>query len=204
MAPNTSKVIGVLFRREDCAGIFRRLLATFVDGGLLVVFVVGWWAACRFTLMGIGGAVVGWLWFASVSLAAILYFAVLKRSDVGTLGYRLAGIRVVGLDGSPPGFWAMFLRFGVGSLWLFTGSLLLVLDLLWLGGDDQRQSLRDKLAGTLVVRRNAIPIAAGCQTVSLNFFIGWSLLFREVRPSSLPPPDRANVEALPIESPAIQ
>ena len=183
MASKTSEMgAGVLFRREDCAGIFRRLLATFVDGTLLVVFLVGWWLACRFTLVGVVGALPGWLWFGSSLGAAILYFVVLKRSDLGTAGYRLAGIRVVGLDGSPPGHWAMFHRFAVGGLWVFTGSLMFILDLLWIGGDDQRQTIRDKMAGTLVVRRNAHPVAEGRQTVRLYSFVGWSLFLREVKP----------------------
>lgn len=183
MTPNPSDpVAGVLFRREDCAGIFRRLLATFVDGTLLFLFLVGWWLACRFTLVGVAGAVPGWLWFGSSLSAALLYFVVLKRSDIGTVGYRLAGIRVIGLDGGPAGHWAMFHRFAVGGLWVFTGSLMFILDLVWLGGDDQRQTIRDKMAGTLVVRRNAIPIAQGRQTVRLYSFVGWSLFLREVKP----------------------
>jgi hypothetical protein len=65
-----------------------------------------------------------------------------------TPGKRMAGIRVVRLDGAPIGWWAAFERFGGYAASIFTG-LLGFFQILW---DRNRQALHDKITETVVVR----------------------------------------------------
>lgn len=71
-----------------------------------------------------------------------------------TLGKKLAGTRIVYLDGSPPGFLgAVLLRNFVPGLISgipFVGGLFAIVDVLWIFGDDTRR-LADLIAGTKVV-----------------------------------------------------
>jgi len=73
-------------------------------------------------------------------------FLVLGRGQ--TPGKRLAGIRVVQLDGKALGWWASFERFGGYGASIFTG-LLGFAQLLW---DRNRQAMHDKICETVVVR----------------------------------------------------
>lgn len=73
-------------------------------------------------------------------------FLVLGRGQ--TPGKRIAGIRVVQLDGKSLGWWASFERFGGYGASIFTG-LLGFAQLLW---DRNRQAMHDKICETVVVR----------------------------------------------------
>ena len=75
-------------------------------------------------------------------------------------GKRIAGIRAVRSDGSPCGLWFMALReiliklVIVGSMAQFTLGAAWLVDYLWMLWDrsGKRQTLHDKLLGTLVVQ----------------------------------------------------
>ena len=82
-----------------------------------------------------------------------VYFTFLKQSKLGSAGYRLSGIKVVGPDARPPSISALAIRFGFSALGPFSWFL----DLGWLAGDPHKQALRDKLAHTYVVSRGAQP-----------------------------------------------
>ena len=171
---------GVIFRREDCAGAGRRFLASFVDGFVLIGFSSVWRFVCWFVVLDRELSL--WLWLGSIAVAITAYLGVLKRSPFRTLGYRLAGIEIVGLDGTRPGLWPMFLRSTAGVLWALSGSIMFLVDLSWIGHDEQRQTLRDKLAGTVVIRSGATPVGSGTQSVRLHSFLGWTLYLREGKP----------------------
>src|ERR1700724_1668430 len=90
---------GRYFRREDYAGFWLRLGIDIID-----LFVVG--------VLNIALAIVLWLTFpegtnpigvflGSCVVVAFGYFVLLKRSKFSTVGYRIAGVRIVGLDGRP-------------------------------------------------------------------------------------------------------
>jgi uncharacterized RDD family membrane protein YckC len=51
---------------------------------------------------------------AMFAASLMLYFVVLKRSAYRTAGYRLFGVRIVGLDGNPPSYWALTVRLAFG------------------------------------------------------------------------------------------
>lgn len=161
---------GVYFRPNDYAGFWRRLLIDSVD--LVVIGVV-----CV-TLF-----VIVWMVFPSPSLilgtwaaACFSYFVLLKRSSAGTLGYRLCGVRIVGQDGETPGLSSLTLRLMFGVL----GPLNWLVDLIWLSGDTHRQALRDKLAGTYVVRKDARPAGTGKIVYRRYDILFYNFLFREV------------------------
>ena len=60
------------------------------------------------------------------------------------------------------------------------GPLNWMVDLLWLSGDPHRQALRDKLAGTYVVRKTAEPAGTGKIVRRYYEFFGYNFIFREV------------------------
>ena len=181
-APSRDLGEGVLFDRKDCASTWRRLAAFVIDGGIYAAFsmFMAVWSWFVF-----GDEVGAWIWLLTCFVGGLGYFVVLKRS-LPTLGFWIAGIRVRSLDGGLPGYWPMFLRFGIAGLWALTGSLMAIVDLLWISGDEQRQSLRDKIAGTVVVRRGATPVAQGRQTLRLCMFVGFAMYLREVKPVAAP------------------
>ena len=111
--------------------------------------------------------------FLSVS---VLYFVVLKATRFRTLGYRLCGADLVTLKGTRPSILVHAYRF----LFFVLGPLNIALDLLWLGGDTQRQALRDKFAKTYVIRRGATPTGSGPIAFVPYSFMGASFIFQEV------------------------
>ncbi len=61
------------------------------------------------------------------------------------------------------------------------GPIDLLLDLIWLCGDENRPTIRDKIAATYVIRSNAVPIGAGTIVRRNYFLLGWSFIFQEVK-----------------------
>jgi len=113
-------------------------------------------------------------------LFSYLYLAFIKRSDWGTVGYRLTGVRIVNLEGKRPSIWQMTFRF----LLLVFGPIHFLFDFFWLGGDEYRQTLRDKIVGTYVIKDDAVPLGTGEQLLVPYFLFGWSMVFREVKKPS--------------------
>ena len=97
----------------------------------------------EFHLGNIGGYVIWWL-------------IVLGRGQ--TPGKQLLGIRAIREDGQPATWGRMFLREFVyknivfGILSVLTAGIVWVLDYLWALWDRDRQTLHDKLSGTVVVQ----------------------------------------------------
>ena len=76
------------------------------------------------------------------------FFAMMRGQ---TPGKKLAGIRVIRLDGKPLGWWIAFERFG-GYAASFSVGLLGFFQILW---DRNRQGLHDKACETVVVRESS-------------------------------------------------
>ena len=142
---------GVVFQPGDHAGVVRRLIASAIDG--LVLFV-GWvvLVSLWISMAGVPG-ITPWTLGPAWMLTAFAYVVLLKRSRLRTLGYRLAGLRVVDLRGGCPGLLPMTIR---GGLYLLGVAPLDVLSL-FLGGRPRRK-LTDRVAGTWVVRAEARPV----------------------------------------------
>ena len=136
---------GVYFRREDYARFWVRVLVDVID---LMVFgtVCAALAVPVMMILPPTRSTVNLILLTCVAVA-LSYFVVLKSSKFRTLGYRLGRVKIVGLDGRPPGYPALMLRSMFGVL----GPLNWLLDLAWLSNDTNRQALRDKFASTYVV-----------------------------------------------------
>ena len=80
---------------------------------------------------------------------AAIYFSTLTAWWNGqTLGKRLLGLKVVGLDGKPLDLWGSFGRYGGYGAGLATG-LLGFLQIFW---DQNRQAIQDKISETVVIK----------------------------------------------------
>jgi len=56
------------------------------------------------------GVLTIWLWVLGAWLLPIIYFVICENKWGKTLGKKIMGLRVVTVEGRPPGFWAVFLR----------------------------------------------------------------------------------------------
>lgn len=117
----------------------------------------------------------------------IAYFVVLKRSRFRTLGYVLAGARIVNLTGAAPSYLALAARLAFAVL----GPFNFVVDLLWVSSDPRRQALRDKFAHTYVIRQNAVAIGTGRIVYRVYTVFGMTMFFAEVQDAneSTPSPE---------------
>jgi uncharacterized RDD family membrane protein YckC len=167
---------GVFYATGQYAGIARRLMIIVVDLAVLTVLSLLLLEAFAFPDPGREGEiprVLSWAWLGMV----YLYLVVLKRSPIGTPGYRALGVKVVDQGGQVPSLARMTFRF---LLWVF-GPINPLLDLFWVGGDSDRQTIRDKLAGTYVVRRHASPDGTGRVELVRYTLMGLTFMFPEVR-----------------------
>jgi len=172
--------IGVVFDFDDYAGVLRRIAVDLIDGTVAILISAALSGLCLMVWSeGSTGRRVGvflaWfgVWF--------LYFTVLKRSPLRTLGYRVGGVRIVNLKGERPGLIALTLRL----LFAVAGPFNILIDLLWIGNDDRRQALRDKFAATYVVKLTATPAWRGPIRYEYYSILGSNFIFAEVRPAEL-------------------
>ena len=112
---------------------------------------------------------------------AYLYLTILRGSQLRTLGYILTGVKIVNLKGATPSFFWINIRL---FFW-FLGPFVPLFDLIWCWGDENRQMLRDKLAGTYVVRRTALPVGSGPIGATTLFVFGLTFVYPEVSKSHL-------------------
>ena len=134
---------------------------------LLVVLTV-----MLFAVLAAGGLLLCW------AGAVYWYFVIVKHSRFHTVGYRLGRVRIVDAYGQTPSRRALSLRL----LFAVFGPINIILDILWIPTDPCKQSLRDKLAHTYVVKASAHP-AGPARVVYRNYYImGMSLVFQELEP----------------------
>lgn len=169
---------GVYYSHDDYPGLVRRFCVVVIDLGLLVL--TGVLIASGLTMFPSHhwrlAATIGLLFWL---LQCFLYLTVMKRSRFRTLGYRVCRVQLVSSSGSRPSMFAMTFRL---MIWLF-GPINLLFDLVWIGADEERQSLRDCYACTLMIRLGAKPIGKG--PIHLTRFCGAGLTLvypRVVRP----------------------
>lgn len=153
---------GVYYSAKDYAGFATRMVILAVDGAVLLLPLVVVLAIIIVLVVesAITPDAAGPLFFCYFVIwlqLAFLYLTVLEKSSWGTLGMILTRTRIVNLRGETPSFVRMVFRL---MLWGF-GPIHPLWDALWMTGDDYRQTLRDKLAGTYVVRKGAVPIGSG-------------------------------------------
>lgn len=160
---------GIFFNQDDYAGFTRRVIVMLIDSFVLILlsfatliamtFAETIWPDTDFTVASIFGSLV----------LAWIYLTVLKRSRFRTLGYRLADLRITTTTGVQPSLLTMTFRM---LMWGF-GPVNFLMDLVWIAADTERQTIRDCLAGTYVVRQNAHP--AGTAPMHLARYCGLGL-----------------------------
>ena len=176
-ALEANPALGVYFRREDYAGFWLRALVDVID--LLLVGVVCLALAWSLWRVLPPGAMAKHLVMASWAAAFFCYFVLLKHSKMGTVGYLIGRVRIIGIDGRPADLLPLTLLLSFAVLGPFNWFL----DLIWLSGDPHRQALRDKFAQTYVVRRNAQPAGEGKVVYRRYEVWFYNFLFREVEAS---------------------
>jgi uncharacterized RDD family membrane protein YckC len=172
----------VWFFPSDYVGVWRRLAVELVDSVVIVVGLVV--VTATVVLLDPGEDLSDTTLAVVISCWAVLiygYFVVLKRSRLTTVGYRLAGVRILDASGRPPRLGAMTLRLSFGLL----GPFNIVLDMLWIPFDRHKQTLRDKLAHTYVVKANAEPAGPARIVVRTYSILGMSFVFQDVEPVSV-------------------
>ena len=167
----------IYYHPADHLGVMRRLVIDFVDTTLaLTVSTIWGFVAMAFVddALAALALLLGWtiIWFG--------YFVVLKGSRFRTLGYVVAGARIVNLRGERPGYLALMARLAFAMF----GPANYAFDLLWISSDPGRQALRDKFAHTYVIRNNAVPAGTGRITYPTYMCFGWTLMFAEVAPDA--------------------
>lgn len=154
-------------------GYGSRFLIYMIDGGVLVAsFLPAFLISMLFHALSplLAQAVMA-AWF----LAAISYLTLLKRSHIGTLGYRALGVKIVDACGHRPSLFKMAVR-------LVTPILvpeIILIDLHGFGRSDSRQTLADRLAGTYVVVRSIPPEVGGASRFNLECFGGFTVASEE-------------------------
>ncbi len=170
---------GVYYADGDYMGIGRRIVIICVD--LTVIVLGGIALACVLATVFTGvseraamrAELYGWLFYLALVAA---YMTVIKASRIRTVGYRVAGTKIVDLRGRRPSIFRMLFRL---SLWVL-GPFSFVFDLIWAGIDTDRQTIRDRFAGTCVIRNGAEPVGRG--EIHMAYFTagGFSLFYPHV------------------------
>jgi hypothetical protein len=89
--------------------------------------------------------------------------------------------KIVSIRGEAPSFLRVTFRLLFTLMGGGFSSALGVIDLLWISGDDHRQTLRDKLAQTYVIKASAEPIGRGPIAYDVYHVLAWTLLIPGVR-----------------------
>jgi uncharacterized RDD family membrane protein YckC len=168
----------VYYAHKDYVGLWKRFLIILIDFTML--FLCSLLIAAILLTISVGpyrwdsirAAI--WVLFLATSYP---YLVLLKRTQVGTLAYWLLSTRIVNLKGNRPSVFQMTFRW----LLLIFGPFHFLIDTFWLGGDENKQTLRDKIVGTYVIGKYARPAGQGMQVVRPYYFLGFSFLFREVK-----------------------
>ena len=162
---------GVYYEVTDYAGIVRRLVIMLIDSiFLFVVFAIVYSFA---PLFGIPDRNI----ILAFMVFTYIYLVIMKRSKIRTIAYRIVDTRIVDLKGNRPSIWKMTLRY----LLLIGGPFNVLMDIFWLGGERDKQSIRDKFVGTYVIRNKANPKGKGEIITRMTDLFGLSLYISEVK-----------------------
>lgn len=162
---------GVYFASDDYVGLGPRIIAFIVDSFVLIAML---WILALVWVNTIGeySRV-----FYLIGIAVLWgYLVPLKRTDFRTLGYRVVGCKLITLQGKRPSNLMLTFR---TMLWMF-GPCNFLIDLIWCGIDDDRQTMRDRYSHMCLVRNTAEPLGDG--EIHLAYFnaFGYNLMYPRV------------------------
>lgn len=175
--PELDSIQGVYYSSNDYAGFFRRTIIVICDMAILFLILL----AAIFLFLLIDQENRNLLHVALITALISMYFyiVVLKRS-LGTVGYMITGVRIVDYHGKQPSLVRMTKR----MLWAIMVPYGVFLDLIWLTEEETRQTLRDKIVGTYVIKKNASPIGQGRQASRMMSLLGLCLRIQKVEKES--------------------
>jgi uncharacterized RDD family membrane protein YckC len=176
---------GVFYERDAYADLLKRFAIIAIDLGVIIAVGAALFVFFIVLVENDDDAYVAFLWSWFLVIYAYLVFA--EASNIGTLGFLVTGMKIVNLKGERPSFVRMTFRL---LLWAL-GPFHPIIDLLFLSDDPNRQTLRDKLAGTYVVKKEAVPCGEGKVRLAQFFVLGFNILVPEVHRPRTPvsPPD---------------
>lgn len=166
----TGTTQGVFYDIPDLAGVGRRLLIILIDVIVLVLLYLMLSLIAQFVES------ISEIFWILCLLVPFLYLAVLPATPLGTVGYIVTGVRLVDLQGRQAALWQSMYRFGL----LAFGPYDLLADIIWVGGDPNRQCLRDKIARTYMIRRHAVPAGSAPIRYMLYYMFTYNIMFAEV------------------------
>ncbi len=120
-------------------------------------------------------------YYATVTISILLPFIYqigMRRTWDGTLGYRIARIRLIGLDGIPPNWAQVCKRTLFSLLAFFTLGAVFIPTFRW----KKRQALHDRLAGTWVVLARSRPAGPGQVIYRTKLFGTYPVTFSDIEP----------------------
>ena len=168
---DTSLGEGVFYAPGDCIGILRRIVILIVDS--VVLYAI--YYASAYLCIALTNDLTD-TYFLYYYLFVWAYLTILKASKLRTVGYWLANARIVNLRGKRPSVFRMTYRL----LFWVVGPFVFIFDLMWVATDDDRQTLRDRFAGTCVVKNNAEPM--GTAEIHMTYYsaLGYNLMYPRV------------------------
>ncbi len=134
----------VVYRCEAYASFFQRLAANAIDG--LLIGILNILAFPIAMLLSVSPEVLQ-------ALVSILYIIGYKAARAESIGYRMAKITIVALDGSRPRFWQMVVR----EICAIVSAIALFIGFIAMLSSPNRQTWHDRLAGTYVIKRGSQP-----------------------------------------------
>lgn len=126
-----------------------RVLATVIDAGISIVgfIAVAALAAVVGAVVDVLGALIGFLGYLVMTLASF-YFLYMQGATGATPGKKLTGLRVLGVQtGRPIGGWLGIVR----NIAHVVDALICYIGFLFPLWDEKRQTLADKIMGTVVI-----------------------------------------------------
>lgn len=221
----------VYFAKDDYAHIARRFVAFALD----FVFVVVIWSVLTFALLANAGGTGTRQDIAAgpdsdlgkqdaaeettlnlksrqrlpkftLLLVCLVYQIGMRRLPGGTLGYRLAGIRLVDESGGPPSWRALIKRSCIAIALAMFLCVPLLISYLYALKHPKRQTGHDFWSGTWAVRKRAKPAGPALTTYQSKLLLIFLLNYIDVepytpgRPSPEPEPALASEDAHPSEA----
>lgn len=122
---------------------------------------------------------------------ALTYNIFGRKLRGGTIGYRIARIRLVGHDGNPPPWRQLMIRTLLIVAAIFTLGLVFIPTFL----RKKRQAVHDQLAATWMVRARATPIGPGQLVYKTRLFGTFPVTMTDVEPLEDSPSVAAGVGA---------
>jgi uncharacterized RDD family membrane protein YckC len=151
---------------SSTVGVGYRLLALIIDGIVLLIvtcplsiiaFLANDGDSTEFS--GVGTAMNG-----IAFIVTLLYFAGMEATRGATVGKMALGLRVVKTDGSMPDWGSTIVRNLLRIVDMFPYFIPYLVGAILVWTSPTRQRLGDRVAGTMVVRKDAVPEITGFES----------------------------------------